>query len=226
MYLEQFDSYVAQVARARAAWAGRVDVRLGLECDYFPGHEAWLEGQLRQAAFHHVLGSVHPHLNEYRDAYWTGDIVGFQKIYFDHLVAAAESKLFDTLSHPDLVKNIAPSEWQLGRLMNHIRKCLDRIAATGVAMELNTSGLNKSLAEMNPGPEMLKEMAERGIPVVIGADAHTPERVADRYEEALDQLEAAGFREVNLFLDRKRQAVKIARARSSLLKLAEVSKEL
>src|SRR5262245_30009329 len=33
---EEFDTYVACVERARKTWAGRVDVRLGMESDYFP----------------------------------------------------------------------------------------------------------------------------------------------------------------------------------------------
>ena len=62
-------------------------------------------------------------------------------------------------------------------MMGDIRRCLDRIAATDTAMEINTSGLNKLYPEMNPGPQMLAEMCERGIPVVMGADAHDPVRV-------------------------------------------------
>jgi histidinol-phosphatase (PHP family) len=63
---------------------------------------------------------------------------------------------------------------------------------------------------------MLRLMAERGIPVVLGADAHRPERVADRYEEALWILETAGFQDISFFLDRRRQTVPIAAARASL----------
>src|SRR5687767_14025189 len=61
----QFDDYVQMVNRAAQAWAGRVDVRLGLECDFLPGMEAALEKQLQLAEFHHILGSVHPQLAEY-----------------------------------------------------------------------------------------------------------------------------------------------------------------
>lgn len=218
MYLEQFDLYLSIVERARQAWDGRVDVRLGLECDYLPGQERWLEKQLKQADFHYILGSVHPHLSEYRLLYWNGDAVHFQELYFDFLAQAAETKLFDTISHPDLVKNIAPSEWKVERIMKSIRKALDRIAKTGVAMELNTSGLNKAIPEMNPGPEILREMARRQIPVVVGADAHSPDRVADRYEEAYELLEAAGYKDVHFFLNRRRQAISLEIARDSLLR--------
>jgi len=81
-------------------------------------------------------------------------------------------------------------------------------------MELNTSGMLKSLPEMNPSPAQLAMMCARGIPVVVGADAHIPTRVADGYAKALDLLEAAGYLEVSYFLERKRHAVPIAAARA------------
>jgi histidinol-phosphatase (PHP family) len=152
----------------------------------------------------------------YKARYFTGDHFEYQKLYFDHLAASAETGLYDTLAHPDLVKNEAPHEWDFARIQPHIERALDRIAATGVAMELNTSGLNKALPEMNPGPRMLRLMRERGIPVVLGADAHRPIRVGDRYAPALRMLAEIGFKTVSLFLERRRQEIAIADALASL----------
>lgn len=100
--------------------------------------------------------------------------------------------------------------------MPHILKCLDRIAVTGIAMELNTSGRNKTLPQMNPGPEILRAMRERDIPVVVGSDAHEPGRVADNFLEAYDLLEACGYDRVRYFIERKPVDLKIADARASL----------
>ena len=216
MYMEQFDDYIALVERARHAWAGRVDVRLGLEADFLPGLEPFIKQQLASAEFNHVLGSVHPQLEEYRERYYCGDILAFQRTYFEHLAQAAETGLYDTLAHPDLVKNVSASDWSLEQVLPDIQRALDRIAATGVAMELNTSGLLKVIPEMNPSLTMLREMQVRHIPVVIGADAHIPGRVADNYLTALDLLEQAGYNEINFFLERQRQTVPIDIARHSL----------
>lgn len=213
---EEFDRYVELVAAARAEFAGRVDVRLGLESDYFPGIEAWAEKLHARVPLHHVLGSVHMQVTHYKARYFTGDVFAYQQLYFEHLAESAETGLFDTLAHPDLVKNEAPDAWEFARIRPFIERALDRIARTGVAMEINTSGLNKALPEMNPGPLMLRMMRERNIPVVIGADAHRPSRVGDRYEEALTHLEHAGYSHVSLFLERTRQDIPIAAARASL----------
>ena len=83
-------------------------------------------------------------------------------------------------------------------------------------MELNTSGLNKTFPEMNPGVRMLRMMHDRRIPVVIGSDSHTPRRVGANFDLALDALQEAGYQKVSFFNARKRQDVLIAEVRASL----------
>ena len=213
---EQYEDYVALIAAAREKFAGRVDVRLGLESDYYPGVEPWLEKLHARHPLHHVLGSVHMQVTEYRQRFFRGDWFEYQQLYFQHLAESAETGLYDTLAHPDLVKNESPADWHFARIRPHIERALDRIAATGVAMELNTSGLHKAIREINPSPTMLGLMQARGIPVVLGADAHVPTRVAADYTGALRTLQSVGYTEVGYFLDRKRHTVPIADALASL----------
>ncbi len=218
---EEYEDYVGMVAEARDEYEGRVDVRLGLESDFYPGVEPWLEELHARHPLHHVLGSVHPQVLDYKAIYFKDDYFDYQQVYFDHLAMAAESGLYDTLAHPDLIKNESPEDWDLGRILPYIEKSLDRIAATGVAMELNTSGRHKRIREFNPNQTMLGLMRERGIPVVLGDDAHQPERVAEGYEDAMRSLQTAGYTEINFFLDRKRQTIAISEALASLNELEE-----
>ncbi len=209
----EYETYVGMVERAADTAPEGFEVRLGLESDFFPGMEEWLTELHGRVPLHYVLGSVHWHIPEYRHAFWKGDIVEFQRTYFRHLADSAETGLFDSLAHPDLVKNAEPDFWNFERMRGEIEDALDRIAAAGTAMELNTSGVNKVYPEMNPGPEMLRMMCERGIPVVIGSDSHVPERVAADFETAFDVLEEAGYESVSVFRNRKREDLKIAEVR-------------
>lgn len=213
---EEFDEYVAMIARTRENFLGRLDVRLGIESDFYPGVEPWLEELHTRVPLSHVLGSVHYQVTDYRRLFHTGEIFSYQELYYEHLAQSAESGLFDTLAHPDLVKNESPADWDFERMRPFIARSLDRIAATGVAMELNTSGVEKALPEMNPSPAQLVMMRERGIPVVIGADAHVPERVGDGYAEALELLQDVGYGSVSFFIDRMRRDVPIQAAVDSL----------
>lgn len=220
---EEIDEYVALVEQTREEFAGQLDVRLGLEADYYVGYERWVEDQLNAYPFHYVLGSVHPQLPEYQRDYWCDDPFENQKLYFEKLADAAETGLFDCLAHPDLIKNQTADDWDPEKIMPSICRSLDRIAATGIAMELNTSGADKVVAEMNPFPEMLAQMQARAIPIVIGADAHAPYRVADRYESALELLASVGYADVSVFFERRRQCIAIEDALPSLRELPVAS---
>jgi histidinol-phosphatase (PHP family) len=216
MAQDRHPDYFQSIERARRAFEGQVEVLPGIEADWLPDLEDWLRDELKRHPYSHVLGSLHPQTEAYREMFWNGDDVEYRRSYFDNLARSAESGLFDTLSHPDLIKNEAPQSWRVEEVWPDIETALDRIAATGVAMELNTSGLNKSYAEMNPGPQILTAMAARNIPVVVGSDAHSPTRVADNWELALQLLHDAGFKNVSYFNERQRHDVPLDQARASL----------
>lgn len=211
MSLAQLPQYVDMVERARADFAGRIEVYLGLESDYFPGLEGWIADIHQRADFSYILGSVHALTKEFKARYLKGSTrLEYERSYFECLAAAAESGLYDCLSHPDIVKIAHPRQYKVADHLDTIRRVLDRIAKTGVAMELNTSGLNKPYPEMNPGMDMLREIALRGIPVVIGSDSHDAHRVAADFDQALDNLQAAGCHSLSYFIDRQRRELKIA----------------
>jgi histidinol-phosphatase (PHP family) len=213
----QFETYLEMVERTRIAYAGRLDVQVGMETDYFPGLEQWAEGLHERADFHHVLGSVHFFGPEYKAKFFKGDLLAFEKQYFQHIADSAETGLFDTLAHPDLVKNNAPAHYDFERLQDTIEEALVRIAKTKVAMELNTSGVHKRFPETNAGPQMLALMRKHNIPVVIGSDAHTPQRVGADFLFATQLLEQAGYTTASYFHNRERHEVPLDDIANSLL---------
>jgi histidinol-phosphatase (PHP family) len=219
----EFDTYVAVVQRAANAYKGNLDVSLGLESEHFPGYEKWIENLHKRAPFDYILGAVHWQAKEYLNKFETGTIENFRRTYFDQLAASAETGLYDCLAHPDLVKNYHPDSWCFAIIKNSVIAALDRIAKTGVAMELNTSGLNKSYSEMNPGNEMLKMMAERKIPIVLGSDAHKPVRVGEHFITALNNLVEAGFENVSYFKKRQRIDVNISDVISSIKRATDAN---
>ncbi len=216
MGMDEFDAYVGMVNRATEEFRGRLDVKLGMESDYFPGFEDWIAELHQKADFHYCLGSVHWQGKDYHERFDRGDHQAFRKTYFKLLGDSAETGLFDCLAHPDLIKNYFPSEWDFESMRPLVAETLDRIAKTGVAMELNTSGALKSYPEMNPGLEMLRMMSERKIPVVVGSDSHKPGRVAESFSAALATLQEAGYAQVSVFEHRKRKDLAIPDVLASL----------
>jgi histidinol-phosphatase (PHP family) len=217
MRMDQFDEYVSMVLRCQEAFKGQLEVRLGMETDWFPGFEDWIQELHQKAAFDYCLGSVHWHAPEYMDAFETGTRERFRQGYFEHLAESAETGFFDCLAHPDLIKNYRCESWEFEEMKPFIAASLDRIAKTGVHMELNTSGVHKFYGEMNPSNDMLSMMLERNIPIVVGSDSHKPGRVAEGFVTALTNLKAVGYTQVSVFEKRKPKAVGIDEALSSLM---------
>jgi histidinol-phosphatase (PHP family) len=205
----EFYDYLDMINRARSAWAGIIDIRPGIECDFVPGMEKEIEAVVGLYAFDYVLGSVHCNTNSYIKRFYEGDALEYTRLYYDHMGLAAESGFYDALSHPDVPKFMWPKLWDFDRIRPDVIRFLDRVAASGTALELNTSGLLKPYPEMNPGREMLILMKERNIPVVIGSDAHQPHRTGEGFVEGLHLLQQVGFEKVSYYLKRQRVDQKI-----------------
>lgn len=198
-------SYVAEVLSARedARLSGGPQVLLGIEADHIPGEEAFTAGLLAAHPFDVVLGSVHmidgwafddP---DRMDGYVGRDIGELWDDYFARVTEAAASGMFDVLGHIDLVKKFR--YYPEGDLVERYRALASAIAATRVAVEVNTAGLRKPCAELYPAQELLQCMFDAGVPVTIGSDAHRPGEVGYGYDAAVTALRAVGYRSAVVF---------------------------
>jgi histidinol-phosphatase (PHP family) len=200
----ELPQYVAMVQEA--AEVAPVRVKLGLEADYFPGTESYVADMLAEWPFEFVLGSVHVLNPQYRERF--AHLRPEEQIdaYFDELAASAATRLFDSISHPDLVKHLTPVD-----PLAHepaIRRMLQSIQEAGICLELNTSGARKpEIGAFYPSAPILTWAAEMSIPITLGSDAHAPEQVALAWPEARQLLLDTGIRVVHRFTGRRREAV-------------------
>jgi len=111
--------------------------------------------------------------------------------YYETLTEAAQTGAFDVVAHLDL-----PKKWGF-RPSTDIRELEDRalaaIAAAGMAVEINTSGLDRHpVAEMYPAEDLLRRARQAGIAVTFGSDAHSAAEVGSHFAQALELAGAAG----------------------------------
>ena len=194
---EQLPEYVESVLEIQNKYSSRIQVRLGLEADYFPGQEDELREILKPYPWDYVYGSVH-FLGDWGfddprhiDRYGQWDIDELYHHYFDHVKAAAGSGIFDVMGHLDLVKKFGH------RPKSDTTDLYSSVAGVlrdaGVAVEVSTAGLRKPVGEIYPGPLLLAECARQGIPVTLASDAHKPSEVGKDLESAVAALRAAGY---------------------------------
>jgi histidinol-phosphatase (PHP family) len=159
-----------------------------------------------------VIGSVHFLRDEAIDMrgewdVWTSsDPEKVWRRYFETLGEAARSGMFDILAHPDLVKVWGRDVPQpTGDLRRFYDLAMDGIAESDVAIEVSTAGLRKPVGEIYPAPAFLEMCLEAGRPVTLSSDAHVPNDLGHRYDEALELLERAGVGELAVFERRERR---------------------
>ena len=189
------DAYVDAVLQART---DGLPVKLGLEVDYVPGREDETRALLAPYPWDFLLGSVH-----FIDGLGVDgtprlvDEIGVEETwrrYFETLARAAQSGLFDSLSHPDLPKVFGDRVDEFD-----YTEISDAIAGSGVAVEVSTAGLRKPVGELYPHPDFLAACRERGVPITLGSDAHMPSLVGRDFDLARELLRSAGYETITVF---------------------------
>jgi histidinol-phosphatase (PHP family) len=209
----EHDFYIEDVERCRARYASDITIRLSTEADFIPGHEHTLENILRGYDWDYVIGSVHFigawgfDDSRYLAGYAEWNIDDLYARYFDLVGASAETGLFDSIGHCDLVKKFGhrPGCDQ----SSNYAALAARLAATGACVEVNTAGLRKPVGEMYPHPDLLRACHDAGVPVTLGSDAHAPTEVAADLASACDLMRRAGYSDFVAFERRQRRRISL-----------------
>lgn len=171
----ELPAYVREARALQARYAGQITVKVGVEADFVPGSEHVYRDVLAEQNFDYVLGSVHWvngrsvfdrsrwHSERAEDTY---------AAYYDLVICAAESGLFDVLSHLTVVEAYGP------KMPDDVRARLyppvaEAVAASGCIVEVNTSGYRKMGGDDPfPNRDMLQLLIAAGVPLTFGSDCH------------------------------------------------------
>ena len=197
MLIEELPGYLDLVAAAREAFPA-LPIRIGLEIDYLPGQEQWIERLAGMTDWDYLIGSVHyiapgwdvdnpAHLARFNDR----PLEEIWNLYVTNSVQCIRSGLFDFIAHPDLPKKFG--HHPPGDSRRFYEPLVNALADTGVAFEINTAGLRKPAKECYPHAAFLSMAAEAGLALTINSDAHAPGEVGAGFETGIDLARAAGF---------------------------------
>jgi histidinol-phosphatase (PHP family) len=207
---DQLEGYVEEVLGLRREFAGSIEVRLGLEADYAEGFEEQLASWLSRADWDLVLGSVHWVAGGWIDApdspprYEREGTAFLYREYYRLLARAAQTRLFDVLTHFDLPKkhgHRAPAE-----VVDAEDAAIAAARDSGVAIEISSAGLRKPVRELYPEPRLLQRLVAAGVPVTFSSDSHAPAEVGWGYDRTLPIARECGVREFVTFEKRRRHA--------------------
>ncbi|MFL5778940.1 MAG: histidinol-phosphatase HisJ family protein [Chloroflexota bacterium] len=199
-----FDERERIVRDAAERWAERgVTIHFGVELTYERRYEPDIRDHLARHAYDFAIGSVHvyhdsPYAPE-RVGAWVagrslGEIVG---PYFEQVLAAARSGLFDAIGHLDFVKRyLHPhvTSSQLAGAPELYEPVLRALVDGGAALEVNTSGLRQAANETYPPAPIVRRFRELGgRRVTVGSDAHRADAFAWALEDGYAAVADAGI---------------------------------
>ena len=180
MVIDDFSAYREELERTRAQFPG-LGILSGIEADWIPSEEAFLEEFIGRGGFDFVLMSVH-FVASWPSDQWVFDFTRVRRtideIYDDYLEAVSTgiaSGLFDSVAHFDLIK--VPGRPLLATHRARVLGILEQVKRSGMSMEINTSGSRKEIDQNYPSDDIARLIAEQGIPLTPGSDAHSAAHV-------------------------------------------------
>lgn len=176
---EQLEGYVDTVLALKKEYARDIEIRLGLEAEYYPAYFEDLLKLLEPYPMEYLLLGQHLVGNEIGEKYCgrpTDDPDMFKR-YCAQTVEALKTGHFLYFAHPDLINFTGDSELY----RREMRRMCEQVKALDIPLEVNLLGL---MSHRNyPNDTFWQIAGEVGNRVVFGADAHDPERVYVKSEE-------------------------------------------
>jgi histidinol-phosphatase (PHP family) len=189
------EGYFAELAECRERFP-ELRIWSGIETGEPHLFGASVAAHLRHAPVDRVLGSLHS-LSADGVLYGVGrllydDADAVMRRYLGEIVTMIEtSDVFEVLAHVDFPRRYWPGGrhvYQEKDFEEEYRAVFRALAGTGRALEVNTTSPLASVDQVRWFRE------EGGRAVSFGSDAHQPGNVGQRFDLAVDVVEAAGFR--------------------------------
>lgn len=208
------DEYISLVDfdlfyKMQTARNNNINIRLGIELDYSPDREEAIKKIVLQKKYDYIIGSVHfidgwgfDH-PDFREGFAQRDIDEIYGQYAAILIKMVQSGCFDIVGHIDLVKIWGHRPRRRSSLY-YLEPVLRAVKKYDLAVEINSAGLRKQVAELYPEPELINKMFAYDIPITFGSDAHHPDQIGEGLLEAYKAARQAGYRYLVRFNQRQR----------------------
>lgn len=212
----ELDRYFADIDRAQQMYRGQIKILRGLEFDYMSGSDAYNRELLARHELDFAIGSIHyvevpgkPTVKVWELPRLAAE--AFLDRYFANLEGLVACGLFDAVGHADTLLRGLPEDV----FQRRFEPLLAPLACSGIAFELNASGLRKSsLAPLTgqevqglwsyPSQRLLPQLIAQDVPFTIGSDTHAPEDAGAGVAELMRVLRSLGLERISYYQGRRR----------------------
>ena len=191
---EELPDYAASIRALAKEYRGRMEIRLGVEAEYYPKYFPRLLELLRENGVEYMILGQHFLGNEIGDIYSGRPCSDRKELarYVSQTAEALETGLFTYFAHPDLFHFTGSDEVY----KEEMRRLCRAAKQTQTPLEINLLGIQ--IHRHYPNAEFFRIANEVGNEVILGCDAHAPGRVAvpSEIEGSLRFLKDCGIEHV------------------------------
>ena len=204
-----FANYVTEGRRLQTAYADRIEILVGAEVEIVP--EAAFDSEAAALRERHnldyIVGGVHwvneMPFNTSQEDFNTvvaslGGLEPFLLRYYDLVAAMIDRVQPEVVGHLDVHRLYAGDNTatQSAFVRQRVDAILERIAAGGMLLEINTAALRKGLAEPYPASWIVERARDAKIRFTLSDDSHSVPQVGAHIPEGRDYLLTHGIHSI------------------------------
>ena len=216
-YMLDTKSYIEKINLLKERYKSKIKVICGVEIGLMPYLKKRLNEYTNNYNFDFIIGSSH--LVRGKDPAITDFFAGRDEKaafmdYFESILENVKTfKNYNVYGHLDYVVRYGPNKnkyFDFNDYKDLFEEILKIIIRNEKGIEINTAGLRKNLGYPHPHQDILKMYKDLGGEIItVGSDAHFPEHIAYKFDEAKEYLKEAGFRYYTVFENQEAKFLKL-----------------
>ena len=218
---DKYGEYVSEINRLKEKYSGRIKICTGFEVEYIDGISIPCFDTYKEFKPDYLIGSVHfvPGNGGYYEAdggensvreriekFFGGNIKKAVQEYFHCERKLLKEGDFTILGHCDLVQkqniNSRLFDEDESWYKKELKILAKEIKKSGTCVEVNTGAICRCGAKKPyPSPYLLEQLKNSNVPLTINSDAHTASGIDCWFDEAVQYIKKAGYKELAYFED-------------------------
>jgi histidinol-phosphatase (PHP family) len=199
MLPEELPNYINSIRELKEKYKAQIDIKIGLECEYFPDYMPWLKEQMAYYELDYVVFGNHYYRSDEVSPYFGVFTTSHEMLdhYEESAIKGMETGIYAYLAHPDLfMASYDEFDEHCVRISKNICQTARRLNMP-LEYNLGTAPYQKHLGgHQFPHPSFWKIAKDENCTAIIGVDAHHPKwlHTPIHYDAALSFLNQLGIK--------------------------------